>query len=287
MNRRGMAAQAEPDGEGAILRAKIALVRPALAMASGRLWAGADTAGYRRYLAAMYPLNRATVAVLRAARARCLRRPGDPLSRALVVFLTRHIAEERRHDRWVADGLAALGSPAAADALSVASLASMVGAQYYLIEAVHPVAVLGYMAVLQSDPPSPALLGHLRALTGDTAAVSALSHHAEQGEAPLAATYALLDQMALGERLRAGVGLSALHTAAAAITLFGELASPPGTVAAGLASGPAVLIADQASQDAMALSAAERAVLGAINRAVTDLADVFAHGADVVGGLFL
>ena len=282
------AAQAGRDGEGAILRAKVALVRPALAMASGRLWTGTDAAGYTRYLAAMYPMSQATVSVLRFARARCLRRPGDPLSRALAVFLTRHIGEESRHERWVAADLAALGNGAPATALPSAGLTGLIGAQYHLIEAVHPVAVLGYMAVLQSDPPSRALLDHLLAVTGDSTAVTALSRHAEPGNAPLAATYALLDRLILGGTLRAAVGLSALHTAVGAIALFAELADtaatagrpadhPAGSAAAGELSGGG----------AVELSADELALLGAVNSAAADLADVFAHSADVVGGLFL
>jgi hypothetical protein len=228
----------------------------------------------------MYPMNQASVALLRFARARCLRHLADPLCRPLAGFLTARVREERRHDRWVAADLAALGVPAAPPDPPTA-LTELVGAQYYLIDKVHPVTVLGYVALLQSDPPSRELLEHARVLSCGSGAVTALAQHAERGQARVEATYALLDKLALSSRQRAAVGLSTLHAAAGVMALFADLASE-----APAARQPPVLATD----GALELSDAECALFTAMNSAaagIADAPDVVAHSGDVVGGLFL
>jgi hypothetical protein len=267
-------------GEGVRLHAKVALVRPALAMASAGMWHSQDPEVYRRYLDVMYPMSQATVSLLRFARSHCLARPTDPLSAPLERYFASHIGEERAHDRWVAADLAALGAdPVAAGCWPPSmALTDLIGAQYHLVAAVHPVALLGYIAVLQSDTPGSALVEHARALAGNNGAVTALSRHARLGGAPLALTYALLDTLDLPGELRAVVGLSALRTAQRALLLFAEIAGEqprPGFEAVSWAT-PAVDMSDP-----------ELALLAEINRLADALPDVLAHSADIVGGLFL
>ncbi len=106
-----MAQQLTAAGEGTILRAKIALVRPALDIASSRMWLDPEPLeAYARYLGAMYPVTRAAVPLMKFARQQCLRHPADPLRRPLAAFWTRHIRAERGHERWVLSDLAALGA---------------------------------------------------------------------------------------------------------------------------------------------------------------------------------
>ena len=63
-----MAQQLTAAGEGTVLRAKIALVRPALDIASSRMWLDPEpVAAYARYLSAMYPVTRAAVPLLRSS----------------------------------------------------------------------------------------------------------------------------------------------------------------------------------------------------------------------------
>jgi hypothetical protein len=264
-------------GEGAVLRAKIALARPALDIASSRIWLDPDPiAAYARYLAAMYPVTRAAVPLMRFARRRCLRRPADPLSRPLIAFLTRHIREERGHDRWIAADLAALGSQPAELALPSPAITGLIGAQYQLIAAVHPVTLLGCIAVLESAPPSQALLDHVRTLTGDGATATLVRHaasdarHADQ-------IFALLDRLELDARLRASLGFSALHTARQAVALLGELAGSTAVAPSGLPGLPGL----------PGLSGWEAALLTEIESTCGSLPDVVAHSGDIVGGLFL
>ena len=259
-----MAQQLTATGEGAALRAKIAMIRPALDIASSRVWLDPDPAAYARYLAAMYPVARAAVPLMRFARRRCLRHPADPLSRPLIAFLTRHIREERGHDRWVRADLAALGQGPAPPSPAVTGL---IGAQYQLIAAVHPVTLLGCIAVLESAPPSQALLDHVRALT-DGAPTMTLARHAVSDADHAKQIFAVLDRLELGARLRAGLGFSALYTVRQAMALFDELAGGPIRPAADLSEG-------------------ETALLTEIQSAPGDLPDVMAHSGDIAGGLFL
>jgi hypothetical protein len=283
-----VAQQLTAAGEGTVLRAKIALVRPALDSASSRMWLDPEpVAAYARYLSAMYPVTRAAVPLMKFARQRCLRHPADPLSRPLAAFLTRHIREERGHDRWVRSDLAALGAdPAdAGRALPSPAVTGLLGAQYQLIASVHPVTLLGCIAILESAPPSQGLIEHVRALAGD-GPTATLTRHAASDARHGDEIFALLDRLRLDARLRASVGFSALFTARQAVALFDELADGTalsrsqgrafpdgGTGGTGLAGG--------------GLSAAELALMAEIENARGGLPDVMAHSGDIAGGLFL
>jgi hypothetical protein len=237
------------------------------------MWlSGEPAATYGRYLGAMYPVARAAVPLLRFARSRCLRHPADPLSRPLIAFLTRHIHEERGHDRWISADLAALGRDPVEAAPPSPAVTGLIGAQYQLIAAVHPVTLLGCIAVLESAPPGSGLLDHVRALTGSDA-VMTLSRHAVADAGHATQIFAVLDRLELDPRLRAWLGFSALHTARQAVALFDEVA------AAGAAFGGEAAGAD--------LSAPEAGLLAEIENACDSLPDVVAHSGDVAGGLFL
>lgn len=269
---RNLTGARNPTGEGAILRGTIGRIRPALHAASTSLWLARDpVAAYARYLTAMYPVTKAAVPLMRFARRRCLRHPADPLSLPLAIFLTGHIREERGHDRWVRADLAALGGsdPRPLDAMLPApAIASLIGAQYQLIASVHPVALLGGIAVLEGDPPGEQLLEHIRAVTGRTDAVASLAGHAASDGLHGMAVFALLDSLELDASQRAAVGFSALHTARQAMALFASLADDP-------------------PRPAGHMSGAEAAMLAEIDQALADHADIVAHSSGVTGGLFL
>jgi heme oxygenase-like protein len=276
-----VAQQLTTAGEGTVLRAKIALVRPALDIASSRMWLDPEpVAAYARYLSAMYPVTRAAVPLMKFARRRCLRHPADPLSRPLAAFLTRHIREERGHDRWVRADLAALGTdPAdAGRALPSPAVTGLLGAQYQLIASVHPVTLLGCIAILESAPPSQHLIDHVRALAGD-GPTATLTRHAASDARHRDEIFALLDRLRLDARLRASVGFSALFTARQAVALFDELAD-------GTAQSRREVQVFPASATA-GLSAVELALVAGIENARGGLPDVVAHSGDIAGGLFL
>lgn len=99
------------------------------------------------------------------ARARTLRR--DPVAAGLASYLASHVVEERHHDEWLLADLEVLGWPRSrvAERLPSPTVAELVGAQYYWMRFVHPVALLGYIAVLEGNPPTEPQLAAVRIRT--------------------------------------------------------------------------------------------------------------------------
>lgn len=136
------------------------------------------------FLSELYTLVRCSVPLMRSA----LRRagelaPGDPLSAHTAEYLVRHIDEETHHDEWLLEDMVACGF----DRATVLSLtpspnvAALIGAQYCWIFHAHPVALFGYLAAVEGNPP---LSRHLIQIEKDTGfpaqAFRCLHEHAEQ-----------------------------------------------------------------------------------------------------------
>lgn len=139
-----------------ILRLKIGLAESQLGHAS-------DAVVHHRDVAQLYPemlfrthcLARASAPLMQAALDEARSRAPDPVCAGMHDYLVRHIGEEREHAAWIEQDLASLGTSAAdlAQRIPPANLASAVGAHYYWIKHFHPVAVLGYIAVLEGAAP--------------------------------------------------------------------------------------------------------------------------------------
>ncbi|MFJ8082360.1 iron-containing redox enzyme family protein [Streptomyces sp. NPDC096205] len=204
------------------LRTKLTPVTPVLRAATAALWRPDGLRQrYVRYLTAMHPLVRASVPLLERAAERCAE------SADLAAYYIRHAEEERDHDTWLLEDLAAAGAgPAAVPHPVVVELA---GAQYYRIEHEHPVALLGYIAVLEGNAPGPRLADRLTEATGLPAgAFRTLREHAELDGGHLADLHRLLDDLALPPDRQTAVSVSALHTAQLLTRLFLSLAAEPG-----------------------------------------------------------
>lgn len=152
-----------------LLRGKITLAGGEYDAASERFWRHPRLKALMpEHLFRIHSIIRASVPVMEAARDRAVVLSGfDPLCRALAVYLGHHIPEERHHDDWLLDDLEVLGMtrPAVWARQPTQTVASLVGAQYYWIHHHHPVAVLGYIAVLEGTPPDE---GHLSAMIAKT-----------------------------------------------------------------------------------------------------------------------
>ncbi|MFH9728048.1 iron-containing redox enzyme family protein [Streptomyces sp. NPDC017254] len=209
------------------LRTKLTPTTPVLRAATAALWRPDGLRQrYVRYLAAMHPLVRASVPLLRRAAARCAELD-DPAARPLAAYCLRHAEEERDHDAWLLDDLATAGAgPAAVPHPVVVELA---GAQYYRIEHEHPVALLGYIAVLEGNAPGPRLADRLVEVTGlPDGAFRTLREHAELDGGHLDDLNQVLDALAPTPAQQTSVSVSALHTANLLTRLFLELAADPG-----------------------------------------------------------
>jgi len=88
-------------------------------------------------------------------------------------YFAEHLEEERNHAEWLQKDIQELGCKASPLEYLAAGLA---GSQYYLIKHVTPMALLGYMALLEGYPASDEQVAELEALYPNS--VSTLKYHA-------------------------------------------------------------------------------------------------------------
>ena len=82
----------------------------------------------------------------------------DPLTSSLD-GISGHIPEEVGHDLWVLEDLKTLRADLGPlHSASSASVASLVGAQYDWLRHLHPLTLLGYIAVIEGEPVDIALV---------------------------------------------------------------------------------------------------------------------------------
>jgi hypothetical protein len=198
-----------------LLHRKIGLTIPAFVQAGNRLIAHPQVRElYPEYLFTSHCVIRASVPLMETARAVAAARD-DPVSARLAPYLAHHITEELEHDEWLLGDLALLGRNRA-DVLRrppSPTVAALVGAQYYWVQHFHPVALLGYIGLLECYPPSPALIDELQRRTGyDRAAFRTMIAHAELDPGHGAELDELLDSLPLTREQSAVIGLSAMHT---------------------------------------------------------------------------
>jgi hypothetical protein len=139
------------------LRDKIRLVRGDLDAACTALWSHPQLpAIYPEFLFRNHAVIRASVPLMEAAAASCeTRLANDCLSADMFRYLRHHIPEEMNHDEWVLEDLEILGvhREDVRERIPPPTVAALVGAQYYWIRHFHPVALLGFIAVLEGTPP--------------------------------------------------------------------------------------------------------------------------------------
>jgi hypothetical protein len=216
-------------GRAAALRVKTRAALPALGRATARVWREPGPAErYAEYLFLMHAVVRASVPLMQQARSRCAElAPADPIAAPLAAYLAEHSLEERDHDTWLLADLRAVGRDPD-DALRRVPppvVAELVGAQYYWLLHHHPVALLGYVAVLEEQPGAPELPDALERLTGlPPAGFRTLREHVAEDPEHRARLDLVLDALPLTPEHEALVALSALHTVAAATRLFTWLA---------------------------------------------------------------
>ncbi len=228
---------------GVLLREKIELLRPRLRAAGRALWEHPRfDLLYPRYLFTMHTVIRASVPLMQAAleRARELAAQ-DAVAAALCVYLAAHIPEEMHHDEWALDDLETLGN-AREDVLArlpSATVAALVGAQYYWIRHVHPVAVLGYIAVLEGDPPTVEEVDEMIARTGfDRTAFRTVLKHALLDPRHRDDLDLFLDGLPLGPFHRSLIGVSALQTVHWFACVMEEIVPAPAVAAARQGGAP-------------------------------------------------
>lgn len=200
-----------------ILRGKIELLLPEVASAGAALKDHPHIEiVFPNYMFVVHCMIRASVPLMQTALERC-REIGqqDPLCTGLIAYLSQHIREETDHDEWLLQDLEVLGVDRSEllQRIPPASVAAMVGAQYYWIHHHHPVALLGYIAVMEGYPPTEAQVDDLVARTGfPRRAFRTLLKHVHLDQNHRDDLNDLLDALPLTPRDHAVIGSSALTT---------------------------------------------------------------------------
>jgi hypothetical protein len=139
------------------LRDKIHIARGGLDAAATALWTHPRLAEiYPEFLFRNHAVIRASVPLMQAAAAAYEPQVASgPLAAGIFSYLTHHIPEEMHHDDWILEDLEVLSISRSEVLLRVPppAVAALVGAQYYWIWHYQPVALLGFIAVLEGTPP--------------------------------------------------------------------------------------------------------------------------------------
>lgn len=144
---------------------------------------------------------------------KCIGIPVTAFEHMFLTYLQRHLFEEAGHAEWLADDVP-IGGALSANAIALPAT------QYYLINHVHPVAILGYMAVLENNPMSFGLLEELEALHGEKM-YRTLRYHITHDAEHLSDLSAVLD--AAPEALQPIMMDSAMHAAMCMNSISEEL----------------------------------------------------------------
>jgi hypothetical protein len=198
------------------LRGKLELVLPALLATGRRLISHPGLHGiYPEFLVMTHGIIRASVTLMETALTTARTLPNDQVAVLLADYLEHHIPEERGHDDWLLADLESIGVPREQVLSRVPSptIAALVGSQYYWVQHVHPVALLGYIAMFEGYPPARQDIDRVQAATGyGPDAFRTLLLHADLDIHHGDVLDDLLDSLPLTEQQRTLVGLSAISS---------------------------------------------------------------------------
>jgi pyrroloquinoline quinone (PQQ) biosynthesis protein C len=140
-----------------IVRAKIALFGGRLGHTASLLWGHPQFPRiYREYIYQSHSIIRASVPLMQAAQQECAKpqHANDPVLQGFARYLHRHIPEETGHHLWILDDGEALGLDRRSilDRLPTESATQLVGVQYYWIHHFNPIALAGFIAVMEGSP---------------------------------------------------------------------------------------------------------------------------------------
>lgn len=199
-----------------VLRQKIQLASGGLAANLQRLWEHRELDRvFPAFLILLHQIIRASVPLMQRARKRSLERPGDSVCALLGPYLHEHIAEEMHHDTWTIEDLESAGFPGdlVLEQIPSPNVAAAVGAQYYWIEHVHPVALLGYITVLEGNSVTAEELDDLCSRSGlPESLFRTYRLHGELDPQHKLELDALLDSLPLDRTQSSLVGISAMQT---------------------------------------------------------------------------
>ena len=198
------------------LRGKLELVLPILLATGRRLISHPELRGiYPEFLILTHGIIRASVPLMETALTTARTLPNDQVAVLLAEYLEHHIPEERDHDDWLLGDLEAIGVARDQVLSRVPSptIAALVGSQYYWVQHVHPVGLLGYIAMFEGYPPKRQDIDEVQAATGYGAeAFRTLMLHADLDIHHGDDLDDLLNSLPLTEQQRTLMGISAISS---------------------------------------------------------------------------
>ena len=205
-------------------------------LAEGRLFAATEAFWGHPEIGAMLPdflvqafhVMRCGFSLMSVAGERALRLQDDPVAIDLAAYLQVHLEEELGHDQWMLDDIQTLGlsEREVLQTPPCAAVVELIGKQYFWIMQGHPVAVMGYLTLLDGYAPVAEQLEEIRLRTGAPAsAFRCLKSHAEDDPSHLADLNGTLDRMDLTVEHSRVVGLSAFSAIECLASLLEELAA--------------------------------------------------------------
>ncbi len=203
-------------------------------LAEGRLFAATHVFWNHSELAVLLPrfliqahiLMRSGLTLMSVARERALAQSGDSVARDLAAYLQVHLEEELGHDLWLFDDIRTLGieEREILQAQPCAAVVELVGAQYFWMMQVHPVAIMGYLVLMEGYAPLAAQLEDIRVRTGaPVSAFRCLMRHADDDPEHLADLNRVLDGMTLSVEQARAVGMCAFAAIEGLSAMFEEL----------------------------------------------------------------
>ena len=196
------------------LRDKVELMLPLLGATSRRLVAHPRLREiYPEWLVLWHGMIRASVPLLETALAAARELPDDPVAIRLSGYFAHHIPEERGHDEWLLADLEVLGVPKdeVLGRTPSPTIASLVGSQYYWVQHVHPVGLIGYIALFECYPSTRQDVDQLQAATGyGRDAFRTMLLHADLDPRHGDELDDLVDSLPLTDEQRTLAGLSAM-----------------------------------------------------------------------------
>ena len=162
---------------------------------------------------------------MQAAAARCSALADDPLAAWLHLYFLEHAEEESGHEHWLLDDLASFGIPRdqVLQRLPYPSVAALVGVQYYWMLQVHPIAYLGYIAVVE-EPAAIEFLESVSRRTGiPLSSMSGHVMHARLDPDHVAEFDAALDSLPLLPHQQDLISVSAIATVAHLENVFSDI----------------------------------------------------------------
>jgi hypothetical protein len=183
-----------------------------------------------RFLIIQHQIIRATVPLTEVAAARAEAMADvDPVADGLARYLQEHVEEELGHDDMLLDDLELLGVDRASvlGCMPSPAVASLVGAQYYWIHHHHPIAFLGFVALMEGHPPTQWLIETLISATGyPRAAFRTFIEHGDLDPGHRDHLDLTIDALPLTAEHETIMGVSALYSATLLPPTIEELLAP-------------------------------------------------------------